>query len=306
MVRLGAPIYYGALRALGVTAASRRLRDVALILCYHNVVPADGAHLGDPGLHMPSERFERQMHWLADHYQIISLTELVDRLTAGASLRSMAAVTFDDAYAGVFEHALPILEALDVPATVFAVAEAIGRPDAFWWDRPEIVESATPDRREAWLTAQRGDGGAIVSAHARADHRSLPASHRPADGTTLRAGLRRRIDFGVHSATHRSLPTLTDAELEYELVTSREMVHRAAAVWPEFFAYPYGRWDSRVRGLVHAAGYRAAFTLDPGLNDASSDLFALRRINVPTGISGAAFEAWTAGLQARGRAGCAT
>jgi peptidoglycan/xylan/chitin deacetylase (PgdA/CDA1 family) len=110
----------------------------------------------------------------------------------------------------------------------------------------------------------------------------------------------------VHSATHRSLPTLTDAELEYELVASRAVVHRATGIWPEFFAYPYGRWDARVRARVHAAGYRAAFTLDPGLNDASSDLLALPRINVPAGISDAAFEAWTAGLQARGRRGCAT
>ena len=111
------------------------------------------------------------------------------------------------------------------------------------------------------------------------------------------------MDLGVHSATHRSLPSLTDAELEYELVTSRSIVHRATGACPEFFAYPYGRWDARVRARVRAAGYRAALTLDAGLNDAASDLLALPRINVPAGISRAAFEAWTAGLQARGRAG---
>jgi peptidoglycan/xylan/chitin deacetylase (PgdA/CDA1 family) len=111
------------------------------------------------------------------------------------------------------------------------------------------------------------------------------------------------MDLGVHSATHRSLPTLTDAELEHELITSRSVVHRATGFWPEFFAYPYGRWDARVREQVHVAGYRAALTLDAGLNDATSDLLALARINVPAGISRAAFEAWTAGLQARGRAG---
>jgi hypothetical protein len=58
--------------------------------------------------------------------------------------------------------------------------------------------------------------------------------------------------------------------------------------------------------MVQAAGYRAAFTLDAGLNDISSDLLALRRINVPARISDAAFEAWAAGLQAPGRAACAT
>lgn len=303
---LGAPIYYAGLRALGVTAVNRRLRNAGLILCYHNVVPADGERLGDPGLHMSSERFERQLRWLAGHYSIVPLREVLDRLAARTSLRSVAAITFDDAYSGVFAHALPVLEALHVPATVFVVAEALGRPAGFWWDRPEIVRSATPARREAWLTALRGDGDAILSEHRSSAHRALPASHQAADGSAIRAALQRGIDVGVHSATHRSLPTLTDAELEYEVVTSRAIVHRATATWPELFAYPYGRWSPRVRALVRSAGYRAAFTLDDGLIEASADPWALRRINVPAGISDAAFEAWTAGLQGRRGTGCTT
>ena len=296
---MAAPIYYAGLRALGVTAASRRLRDAGVILCYHNVVPACGGTVGDPGLHMPCERFEHQIRWLVDHYRVVPLKEFMDRLTGGGSLRSVAAVTFDDAYAGVFQNALPVLEGLGVPATVFVVAEAVAQTAPFWWDRPEIAESATPERRETWLTAQRGDGKAILPTQDRSGWSGLPAWCRPADSATVRDAARSGIDVGVHSATHRSLPTLTDEELQYELVASRSVVHRTTGVWPEFFAYPYGRWDSRVRARVEAAGYRAAFTLDPGLNDRSADPWAVRRVNVPTGISDAAFEAWTAGLPAR-------
>jgi peptidoglycan/xylan/chitin deacetylase (PgdA/CDA1 family) len=297
--RLAGPIYYAALRTLGVTAMNRRLRDAGLIVCYHNVVPNDVGPSGDPGLHIPVERFERQMRWLAAHYRIVPLRDLIGRLTSGASLRSIAAITFDDGYTGVFDHALPILETLGLPATVFVVAEAVGRPGGFWWDRPEIARSLTPERREALLTTLRGDEEAITSAHGADAHRILPASHRPADAATLRAALRRGIDLGVHSATHRSLPTLTDRELEHEVVASRVMVHDASGIWPEYFAYPYGRWDTRVRAMVHAAGYRAALTLDGGLNQSSADPWSLRRVNVPAGISDAAFEAWTGGLQAR-------
>jgi peptidoglycan/xylan/chitin deacetylase (PgdA/CDA1 family) len=182
---------------------------------------------------------------------------------------------------------------------VFVVADAVGRPAEFWWDRPEIARSLTPEQREALLTTLRGDGVAITSAHGADAHRIPPASHRPADAATLRAALRRGIDLGVHSATHRSLPTLTDEELEYEVVASRVKVHEATGIWPEYFAYPYGRWDPRVRAMVHAAGYRAALTLDGGLNKSSADPWSLRRVNVPAGISDAAFEAWTGGLQAR-------
>ena len=67
------------------------------------------------------------MRWLADHYRVVGLGEFIERLTSGASLQSMAALTFDDGYAGVFEHAVPILQALGMPATVFIVADAVGR-----------------------------------------------------------------------------------------------------------------------------------------------------------------------------------
>ena len=294
-VRLGAPIYYRSLRALGITAMKRR-RDAGSILCYHNVVRGDDGGVGDPGLHVSRERFETQMRWVAAHYTVVSLREFVDRLSAGTSLRSVAAITFDDGYAGVFDHAVPILRTLGLPATVFLVAEAVGRSAGFWWDQAEIVESATPGRRNTWLTELRGDDDAILRRAAPAARRHLPASHRPADWSTIRASLGRGIDIGVHSATHRSLPTLTDEELEDEVVASRAIVQRATGIVPEFFAYPYGLWDSRVRALVRAAGYRAGVTLDSGLNGAFADPWALRRINVPAGISDAAFEAWTAGL----------
>lgn len=298
-VRLAAPIYYGGLRALGIAAATRRLQAAGLILCYHNVVPIDDNGIGDPGLHMSRERFEWQMRWLAALYDVLSLREFIERLEGGATLRSTAVIAFDDGYTGVFEQAAPILHALGIRATVFLVAEAVGRSAGFWWDQPEIVESATPARREKWLTDLRGDGEAIIADAAPGGRRSLPRSHRPADWDTIRAWLGNGIDIGVHSATHRSLPTLTDAELEHEVAASRAMVHRATGVWPEFFAYPYGHCDSRVRALVRSAGYLAALGLEGGLNDARADAWCLRRINVPAGISDAAFEAWTAGLHVR-------
>jgi peptidoglycan/xylan/chitin deacetylase (PgdA/CDA1 family) len=298
-LRGAAPIYYGGLRALGVPALSRRLRNAGLILCYHNVVATDAARCGDPGLHVSRDRFERQMSWLARHFRVVSLGEFVDRLLAGASLRSIAAITFDDGYAGVFEHAVPMLQALGLPATVFLVSDAVGRSAGFWWDQPEIVGSATSGRRETWLKALRGDEEAIVSRHAPCGRRTLPVSHRPADWDTIGRWLRRGVDIGSHSATHRSLPTLTETELDYEVVASRTAVHRATGIWPEWFAYPYGHWDSRVRELVRSAGYRAALTLDRGLNAASADPWRLRRVNVPAEISDAAFEAWTAGFHGR-------
>jgi len=287
--------YYRGLRALGVPALNRRYREAGLVLCYHNVVPTDD-DADDSGLHVPRAQFERQMRWLVDRYRVVSLRELLDRLASGSSLRSVAAVTFDDGYAGVFELGLPILRDLRIPASVFLVSDAVGRASGFCWDCPGIAESMNATRRRRWLTDLRGDGEAILASEAGPEPRPLPAAYRPADWPLIRASLAPGIDIGGHSATHRTLPTLDDGELEYEIVASREKIHAGAGVWPVHFAYPYGQWTPRVRERVRAAGYRAALTLDDGLNRRSADPWLLRRVNVPAGISDAAFESWTAGL----------
>jgi hypothetical protein len=45
-------------------------------------------------------------------------------------------------------------------------------------------------------------------------------------------------------------------------------------------AYPYGDHDERVRSAAAAAGYRAAFTTEPGRNGAGIDPYCLRRLGV--------------------------
>jgi peptidoglycan/xylan/chitin deacetylase (PgdA/CDA1 family) len=125
---------------------------------------------------------------------------------------------------------------------------------------------------------------------------ALPPAYQPAAWSTIRAHASEVIEIGVHSATHRSLPMLTDAELEHEIVTSRTTIHAETGAWPEFFAYPYGLCDGRVCGVVRAAGYRGAVGLDCRVNGSAVDRWALPRMPVPSEISDSAFDAWMAGF----------
>jgi peptidoglycan/xylan/chitin deacetylase (PgdA/CDA1 family) len=289
------------LRVSGLVALARRLRSDGVILCYHNVVP-DGA--GGPGsglgLHMSRTNFERQVRWLAGTYELVSLGEFVARQAQGAPLGGVAALTFDDGYAGVFEQAWPLLQELRVPATVFVVANAPDRDEAFWWDHPGVLPLLSDASRDEWLTTLRGDRAAILQAARVAngsDH--VPRACRPAGWDTIAAAACAGLGIGVHSATHRSLPALDQSELHAEVVASRETVARHTGVTPQFFAYPYGRWNERVREAVRVAGYRAAFVLDQGADSGAASNWSLRRLNVPAGIEDAPFQAWTAGLQPR-------
>jgi peptidoglycan/xylan/chitin deacetylase (PgdA/CDA1 family) len=293
-----APLCYGGLRAIGLPAVARRLRHAGLILCYHNVVAADDRSAGDASLHLSVDRFAAQMRWLAEHYEVVSLRALSDHIRHHEPVRGMAAITFDDGYAGVFEHAVPVLEAHRLPATVFVVADASTEGAGFWWDHPAVAATATPSQRHRWLNELAGDAGAILADIGGRPATTLAPSRRAAPWALIReAGP--GIDIGVHSATHRALPMLSDAELEREIVDSRRAIHAATGIWPNVIAYPYGLSSARVRDAVRSAGYRAAFGLRAGVLRPTADVWDLERINIPAGISDAAFEAWTAGLLVR-------
>jgi peptidoglycan/xylan/chitin deacetylase (PgdA/CDA1 family) len=291
--------YYAALHAVGLPALTRRLRDAGVILCYHNVSPTRAPPSGDAGVHLSPEKFATQVAWLARHYDVVPLRELLDRLAKHRSLRGLAAITFDDGYMGVFEHAWPLLLELGLPATVFVVADAPETGDPFWWDHPAAAHDATPERREHWLKDLRGDGEGIISDLSAVAAPSIPRALRPADWDTIGRATDAGLTLGVHSATHRTLTELDDVELEREVVASWETIRRRVGGRPEIFAYPYGRWNAQARDAVRAAGYGGAVTLDYGLVRPNADPWTLPRVNIPASISQSAFQAWAAGLAPR-------
>ena len=291
--RMGAALYYGSLHALGLPAARRRWGAAAVVLCYHNVIADTDAVSGAPGLHVHCDRFARQVRWLAAHYTIVPLGEFIRRRGVRTS-PPLAAITFDDAYQGVFEYAAPLLDRLGIAYTVFVVAEGAGHSSGFWWDQSGVVAALTDARRDRWLTQLRGDEAAIL-AEVGASAAVPPPACRAAGWDIIRTHVGSHMEIGVHSATHRYLPALSDAELEHEVIASRVRIHRETGVWAEFFAYPYGLCDERVRAAVRGAGYTAAFGLDPVLNGAAGDRWMLPRVNIPSELSDRAFEAWTAG-----------
>jgi peptidoglycan/xylan/chitin deacetylase (PgdA/CDA1 family) len=141
-------------------------------------------------------------------------------------------VTFDDAYGSV-RRALPILERLGVPVTVFACTSFAGdgRPLAI----PELA-SAVAAEPEVFRTMRWDD---------------------------LRELVERGVEVGSHTCTHPHLPDLDDADLRRELVESREQLEDELGRPCRYVAYPFGEADARVAAAAAAAGYDAAFALGP-------------------------------------------
>ena len=144
-------------------AAGRAPRGGAVVLGYHDVVAGPEAPLE---LDVTVDQLRRQLLVLRRlGFTVVPLADLAARHRAGEPLDGLAAVTFDDALAGVARHALPVLADLEVPATLFAVTTG-------WGTRPPWWPGAGPTMTREELLACR-DAGLAVGAHTRT-HPSLP------------------------------------------------------------------------------------------------------------------------------------
>ena len=103
---------------------------------------------------------------------MLPLEDALARLHAGERLPSRAvAITFDDGYRDNLTLALPVLEALGLPATFFLVPRLLsGEMDAWWETLGWAIESRTRDALR-W----KGESFALGTAAARAQ-RIQPAS----------------------------------------------------------------------------------------------------------------------------------
>jgi peptidoglycan/xylan/chitin deacetylase (PgdA/CDA1 family) len=96
-------------------------------------------------------------------------------------------------------------------------------------------------------------------------------------------GVRRLVRAGweidAHSLTHPDLTAVGDAQLEHEVLGSREEIRKTFHVPVDFFCYPAGRYHSRVVAAVRLAGFLGATSTEYGLAR-PSDPYALDRIRV--------------------------
>lgn len=100
-----------------------------VVLAYHRVGRETAVEVD-----LPTPTFDLQMARLARSHAVLPLDEAVDRLAAGEDLSGFVVVTFDDGTADFAEHAVPILECYQVPATLYLatrhVDEQLAFPDA--------------------------------------------------------------------------------------------------------------------------------------------------------------------------------
>lgn len=237
------------------------------VLLYHHVGPPQLRT--DAYLTVSPEQFERQVRWFyLRGYRSIRSSDWYRWRCEGTGLPEKPLLfTFDDAYADICTHALPILQRYRFGATVFVVTGLIGGTNE--WDEA------------------RGFG-----------------THPLMTAEQIRYWAAHGIEFGAHGRTHADLTTLTGSNLVEEVVGSRDELAAILGQRVAVFAYPYGRYNEQVQECGRTI-YDLAFGIESGLNDLRINPFALKRTLVVEGHSGVCLEyhlRWELNLMGRIRA----
>ncbi len=266
-------------------------RACDVILAFHNVIPDHVVvHNVDTSLHMRLSSFMDLIHTLGNLPSIdfVDLDEIT-RPGTGSSASVRVHITFDDAYLGAMQNALPTLIESGIPSTVFVSPAMLGGHTP-WWDRVAGTtkqEAAWTALREKLLAPPYSGLYERIDSVAQ-DVAALPLEYLIADLPTLRtaaeSGL---VRFGCHTMHHACLPSLTDEQLMCELLDSQRWLANSGLPPCRAHAFPYGRFGRREKCVLRGLGYEHALAVEGGAwTRQAGDLpFVLPRINVPSGMT---------------------
>lgn len=300
------------IKSCGVFTISRRAtRRQLRILAYHGLWTTPGYQHGDR-LFMPPELFEERMRWLKNSgYPVLPLNEAVDHLIAGTLPDNAVAITIDDGWSSTYSHMLPVLEQLELPATLYV---------STWYCEHQLpVINVAVD----YLLARTGNDrsrvkaitheiNALTSYDARVEELRALATRLGATidewwdtrqfhmmtGEELRDARRRGLDIQLHTHRHRSVDNHISS-LALELEDNRIALGRLLAdpgLRFEHFCYPSGGYDPQADAILSKNSIRSATLIDQGINAPGVNPYRLRRFLDGRNASQMDFEAYLSGL----------
>ena len=149
-------------------------------------------------------------------------------------------ITFDDGFADNFFIAFPIMKKYGIKPIIFLIAHNIGTEKIH-----ERYKDKEKDRYLKWKEIQE----------------------------MLKSG----VIFGSHTLTHPDLTKLPRKQVWSEIFESKKYIEKNIGQRIDFFCYPYGRQNEKIRQTVKNAGYAGAVITNW---KGSFDSYSLPRIGV--------------------------
>ncbi len=219
------------------------LRNKAIVLLFHRVDDA----LAHKRLTCSTKMFDSICQLAKNHFNVISLTELVNKLNAGKDISNDMVISFDDGYLDNYQYAAPILREHGLDACFFIATDFIGSEHTTWWDKEDDVKST-------WMNWDQ-----------------------------VREMRRWGFEIAAHTKNHVDLGKV-DRDVAYqEIKGSKDRLEQELGEPINLFCYPYGRKEQITeenRQIVRDLGFICCPSAYGGLVENNSDPFYMLRTPV--------------------------
>ncbi len=276
------------------------------IINYHNIVSNSDYDQYDKSIFTRKKRraFEEEVELLSKKFHFVSLKEVVKSLKERQVIPNALTFTFDDAYRGVYEFALPVLEAYGTIGSIFVISQYSAGANYFDFDKLEIAfrlsGKGSADELKRTKEKLKNMPRSLMENHFSAllsrlgvtedsinQYASANAKYHPLSWQEINDAFRRGHIIGSHSKTHHSLTQMSIPEAIEEIRGSLSMIRKSVSglSWIPF-AYPYGKqehFSEYIADIVKESGYTCALTALSGENTPYTSLYKLRRVELEAG-----------------------
>lgn len=256
--------------------------------------------------------FDRQLDFLRQNFNVISLEALVEESRSGLPVsESSVAITIDGGHLDGFETAFPALALRGLPATFFLPAMFVDSGDWLWFDKliyglrvtdEKWLDLTVPEYGPLTFTLSSPEEKRVATKELIGSLQSLNAARResfveevlellmvtppakpPREFAPLTWAQTREMSgmqFGSQTMTHSLLHTLPEGEMQAELSESKRMIEQETGRAVTLLSYPGGFHSDGVARMAESCGYRGAVVNEPGRNAVSADPFRILRAGV--------------------------
>ena len=205
-----------------------------MVLCYHRLEPKPRPN---DQLAITPQQFEQEMQALKDNsFSVIPMQDFLAWRRGDKDIPPKSAVvTIDDGYVSGYDTAWPILKKFNYPFTMFVYINYINSGGkSISWDQ----------------LAEMRDAGVDIESHTYS-HADL---RNPNDKFA--------VDKHNYELIQKDVQTLgQDGWLRKEISDSKAVLEKQLGIKVNCLAYPFGKYNEKVRAMVKEAGYEAAFTV---------------------------------------------
>jgi peptidoglycan/xylan/chitin deacetylase (PgdA/CDA1 family) len=290
-------------------------------LTYHGTTSDDKRGIDNMfGKHISYRVLKDHLTFIARHYRVVPLTQIVKTLANGGRLpRKAVFITFDDGYSGNYEVALPLLRELGLPATFFVPTYYVENRQPLLYDildaaikytrktRAKIPLAETPEILN--LENEQIKYNAVTKVHGILKAMSFETQHEfldefvyelgfasadsvpllgphvvPVKWAQLREMSNAGMEIGSHTHRHIVLGRVAAELAEEELIVSKRLLDRNLEQSCSLFCYPNGHYpddgNDFTNMLVKKTGYSCATYMDLGITTRATDPYFLTRYSL--------------------------